>query len=950
MNEPPTSAGQQIGPMRLILVLAFIYAFSGRVALLLALPPSYASAVFPPAGIALAFVLVHGWRMLPGVFLGALLLNAWLGLSRGPLTGTDLAAAAAIAIGSTAQAIAGAWTYRRLVHDGVRLDSFRALAVSLLCAPLICLTSATLSLAGLFLAGVEAPQAIATDWLTWWLGDTLGVVLCVPLTLLLIGRPLSLWKRRRLSVGLPVLIGVGLCVAIYLKATDWEQAQSLKEFQLATERVADEIQTHLAGQEFVVEELSAFMSHTNQGDVSRDEFQRFASATLAKTSEVAALEWVPCVTDAQRAGFEARHAEAMTGFRITERGPDGALVPSAHRARYFPVAYVEPLQGNRRALGFDLASDAVRNAAISQSLRSGSAVATAPIELVQDQQKQKGLILVQVVHAQAECPDLVLSVLRLEDFVRKSLPDEAATLELRVEDASTHVTVFGRQPLQPPGDQLFHQLQFGGRTFSLVSTPTKAYLARHRSWQSLTLLAGCLFGTSLLGALLLLSTGYAERTEMLVRERTAQLEQEIRKTALFLRNASDGTHIIDYHGRIVEASDSFCRMLGYSRHEVIGMRVSDWDANVRSEDVEAAVRMRFESEQAATFEATHRRKDGSTFDVEVSICPIEQEGARFLFASSRDVTERKIAEKALRLSESRLQSITDRIPMRVSFIDARERYRFVNPAYESAFGKLRAELYGMTVREVLGDGAYSQVEPYIARALAGETLTFDSEITTLEGYRCYRASYVPQFAEDGGTVLGFVAIIFDMTTQKLEERRLIELSQLDSLTGLLNRAGFQQRGTEALERCRASKGLMAMMALDIDGFKQVNDTMGHMVGDMMLKGFAGRLVKTLRANDIVARPGGDEFSVIVEGLSGLGDASRIARNIVEIMRTPFILEDRTLAITTSIGVAIYAGHADITGRDLIQLADELLYEVKRAGRNDFRVGVADSKVDLADPH
>src|SRR5207249_4518116 len=124
----------------------------------------------------------------------------------------------------------------------------------------------------------------------------------------------------------------------------------------------------------------------------------------------------------------------------------------------------------------------------------------------------------------------------------------------------------------------------------------------------------------------------------------------------------------------------------------------------------------------------------------------------------------------------------------------------------------------------------------------------------------------PQLGNDGMTVHGFVAIITDTTAQKLEERRLIELSQLDSLTGLLNRAGFEQRRQDALERSRATGSLMALLLLDIDGFKQVNDTRGHLAGDMLLRGFAGRLSKVLRANDSIARPGGDEFAILVEGL------------------------------------------------------------------------------------
>jgi diguanylate cyclase (GGDEF)-like protein len=254
-------------------------------------------------------------------------------------------------------------------------------------------------------------------------------------------------------------------------------------------------------------------------------------------------------------------------------------------------------------------------------------------------------------------------------------------------------------------------------------------------------------------------------------------------------------------------------------------------------------------------------------------------------------------------------------------------------AYERALGRPRETLYGLSVRDVLGGGAYAEAAPRIRRALLGQHVSYDSEMTTREGYHFYRASYMPQVGDDGKTVLGFVAIITDTTAQKLEERRLIELSQVDSLTGVLNRAGFEQRWHEALERSCATGGHMALMLLDIDGFKNVNDTRGHLAGDMLLRGFAGRLMNMLRANDIVARPGGDEFAVIVEGLAKPQDAATIARNIVAAMQAPFILETESLHITTSIGVALFHGEPGVSARDLLKRADDLLYAAKAQGRN-----------------
>jgi len=307
-------------------------------------------------------------------------------------------------------------------------------------------------------------------------------------------------------------------------------------------------------------------------------------------------------------------------------------------------------------------------------------------------------------------------------------------------------------------------------------------------------------------------------------------------------------------------------------------------------------------------------------------------------ALMRDISAAKAAEQALQLSEARLRTVADALPMRVAYIDADERYRFNNLAYERGFGLTREQIQGRTVRELLGDAAYASVEPRIRAALSGETVTFQSEMTGRDSYVCYEASYIPQFAADGQRVVGFHAVITDITRQKLEEKRLVNLARVDPLTGLVNRAGFELRLTEAMSRTRSTGALMALMYLDIDHFKQINDSLGHNAGDELLRGFAGRLSQTLRSSDTVARLGGDEFTVIMEGLSKPEVAATVAAKIVQAMSTPFSFEQQTLRVTTSIGLAFYQG-GTATPHTLIKQADEMLYQAKGAGRNNVQMAL-----------
>ena len=302
----------------------------------------------------------------------------------------------------------------------------------------------------------------------------------------------------------------------------------------------------------------------------------------------------------------------------------------------------------------------------------------------------------------------------------------------------------------------------------------------------------------------------------------------------------------------------------------------------------------------------------------------------------RDISAAKATEQALQESEARLRTVADALPMRVAYIDAQERYRFNNMAYERGFGLTREQIQGRTVRELLGEPAYRSAEPHIRAVLSGKAVTFQSEMTSGDSYVCYEAHYIPQFTADGSTVLGFHAVVGDITRQKLEEKRLVELARVDTLTGVVNRAGFGLCLAEVMERCRTTGALMALMYLDIDRFKQVNDRFGHNVGDALLRAFAERLSRTLRASDTVARLGGDEFTVIMESVPRPEVAGSVAAKIIQAMNTPFVIERQTtISVTTSIGLAFFQG-GSTTAEALVKQADEMLYQAKGAGRNNVQ--------------
>jgi diguanylate cyclase (GGDEF)-like protein len=188
-----------------------------------------------------------------------------------------------------------------------------------------------------------------------------------------------------------------------------------------------------------------------------------------------------------------------------------------------------------------------------------------------------------------------------------------------------------------------------------------------------------------------------------------------------------------------------------------------------------------------------------------------------------------------------------------------------------------------------------------------------------------------------GRALRLTGTNSDVTARKSLEQQLVHQATHDGLTGLPNRSLFHDRLNQAIARCARGGTLMAVMYLDIDKFKGINDTLGHDMGDRLLKAFSRRLVDCVRTTDTVARLGGDEYAVVLEDLGSRENGERIAEKIVLAMRPEFTLDNRVLAITTSVGITFHQGKAAIDQDRLIKQADEALYQAKGAGRNNYRV-------------
>ena len=226
-------------------------------------------------------------------------------------------------------------------------------------------------------------------------------------------------------------------------------------------------------------------------------------------------------------------------------------------------------------------------------------------------------------------------------------------------------------------------------------------------------------------------------------------------------------------------------------------------------------------------------------------------------------------------------------------------------------------------------------KPYLTRALAGQSVRFEDADTSSGEELVQEVSYIPDVNEEGG-VDGIHILVQDISAQRRETRQLRTHAETDALTGLLNRAGLLDRLGRALARSADQQTLLAVYYLDLDGFKGINDRMGHTVGDAVLCAVAQRLTAAVRASDVVARLGGDEFVILAEGLREPVQARVLAEKIVVSLRDPIACGTHAITATASVGVALGDGVAASPESTLMR-ADVMLYTAKREGRDGYRI-------------
>ena len=424
-------------------------------------------------------------------------------------------------------------------------------------------------------------------------------------------------------------------------------------------------------------------------------------------------------------------------------------------------------------------------------------------------------------------------------------------------------------------------------------------------------------------------------------EKLRESEERIR---LLLEAAGEGIYGLDCDGNTTFINPTAARMLGWDVAALVGQPMHALLHHTRPD---GSPYPKEECPICAAFKdgSVHHlddevfwRKDGSSFPVEYTSTPIREDGklagAVVVF---KDITERKQAKAQMAKLSNALEQTADS----VMITDNTGIIEYVNPAFEDTTGFTRVEAIGKKpniVKSGKHDLAfYKQLWETILRGEVFRDVLINRK---KDGSLYYEEKTITPLKDIQGNITHFISTGKDITERMQTQERLHYLAHHDVLTELPNRVLFMDRLEHALLRARWSQRLVAVLFLDMDRFKNINDTLGHDVGDRMLQAFGARLRECVREGDTVARLGGDEFAIVLEDVANMDDVPATAKKILQAFEQPFHDEGRELFVTGSIGISLHPNDG-LDAHTLLKNADTAMYRAKDTGRNNYHFYSAD---------
>ena len=420
-------------------------------------------------------------------------------------------------------------------------------------------------------------------------------------------------------------------------------------------------------------------------------------------------------------------------------------------------------------------------------------------------------------------------------------------------------------------------------------------------------------------------------------------ESEQRFHAIF-DNAAIGIAKVSTDGQFLEINKEFCRIIGYTREDVLSQKLG-FQHITFPDDMETcwdlAKKLLAGVVQSGSVEKRYVRKDGTVVWVELSVCLLKNSmGLPLCFITSvRDITERKQAEEDTKLSDLLFQNSTEAM----TITDGDGAVLKINPAFTKLTGYTADEVIGKNPK-ILQSGRHDRAFYQKMWQAINTTGRWQGEIWNKRKNGETYAEWlsINTIFNQDGSVHRRVALFTDISEKKKSEELVWNQANFDFLTQLPNRRMFHDRLELEIKKAYRAQLSLALLFIDLDRFKEVNDTLGHDKGDMLLKEASQRLCACVREIDTVARLGGDEFTVIVGGLNDLSNVERIAQEILKKLAVAFQLAEEFVHVSGSIGITFYPKDGTEV-EELLKNADQAMYDAKRHGRNRYSYFTPDMK-------